>query len=90
MDIDCTRTFKPIAQTCYRYGQTGHISKECDLHHDVCHMTLEEEDEYIQHILANCDAAMAAAVRSMTHMATSEGTLVERDVDKLDFVRSNG
>jgi hypothetical protein len=52
-------------------------------------MTLEEEDEYIQHILANRDATMAAAAGSMTHTATSEGTLVEREVDESDFVRSN-
>jgi hypothetical protein len=90
MDVNRTRTFKPIAQTCYRCGQTGHISKECDLRHDVRHMTLDEEDEYIQHILANRNAAMAATVRSTTHTATSKGTLVERDVDESDFVRSNG
>jgi hypothetical protein len=90
MDIDCTRTFKPIVQTCHRCGQTGHFSKECDLRHDVCHMTLEEEDEFIQHILANCDAALAAAAGSTTKMATSEGTLVEQEVDKSDVVRSNG
>jgi hypothetical protein len=89
MDVDRTWTFKPIMQTCYCCGQTGHISKECDLHHDICHMTLEEEDEYIQHILANRDATMAATVRSTTHMATSEDTLVERDIDESDFVRSN-
>jgi hypothetical protein len=53
-------------------------------------MTLEEEDEFIQHILANRDTAMAAAVGSMTHTATSEGTLVEREVDESDFTRSNG
>jgi hypothetical protein len=35
MDVDRTRTLKPLAQTCYRCGKTGHISKECDLHHDV-------------------------------------------------------
>jgi hypothetical protein len=90
MDVDCTRTLKPLAQTCYRCGQTGHISRDCDLRHDVRHMTLEEKDEYIQHVLANCDAAMATAVGSTTHTATSEGTLVEREVDKSDFVRSNG
>jgi hypothetical protein len=50
-------------------------------------MTLEEEDEFIQHVLANRNAAMAAAAGSMTHTATSEGTLVEREVDKLE---SNG
>jgi hypothetical protein len=27
MDVDCTWTFKPITQTCYRCSQTGHISK---------------------------------------------------------------
>jgi hypothetical protein len=90
MDVDRTRTFKPIAQTCYRCGQTGHVSKEYNLCHDVRHMMLDEEDEYIQHILANRDTAMAAAVGSTTHTATSEGTLVERDVDESDFVRSNG
>jgi hypothetical protein len=89
MDIDCTRTFKPIAQTRYRCGQTGHIRKECDLCHDVRHMTLDEEDEFIQHILANHDAAMAAVAGLTTHMATSEGTLVEQEVDESDFVRSN-
>jgi hypothetical protein len=89
MDVDHTRTFKHITQTCHCCGQTGHFSKEYDLWHDVCHMTLEEEDEFIQHILANHDAAMSTAARSTTHMATSEGTLVEREGDKSDFVRSN-
>jgi hypothetical protein len=53
-------------------------------------MTLEEEDEFIQHILAHHDTAMAAAVGLMTHMAMSEGTLVEQEVDESDFTRSNG
>jgi hypothetical protein len=48
MDVDSTRTLKPLTQTCYHCGQTGHISRECDLHHDVHHMTLDEENEFIQ------------------------------------------
>jgi hypothetical protein len=40
-------------------------------------MTLGEQDEFIQHIMANCNAAMAVVAESMTHTATSEGTLVE-------------
>jgi hypothetical protein len=37
----------------------------------------------------NHDAAMAATAELMTFMGTSEGTLVEREVDDLDLVRSS-
>jgi hypothetical protein len=90
MDVNRTRAFKPLAQTCYCCGQTGHISKECDRRHNVRHMTLDEEDEFIQQIMVNRDAAVAAAAESTTYMATSEGTLVEREVEDVDFVRSSG
>jgi hypothetical protein len=90
MDVDPTRTLKPLTQTCYHCGQTGHTSRECDLHHDVCHMTLDEEDEFIQRIMANHDAAVAATAESTTYTATSEGKLVEREVEDTDFVRSSG
>jgi hypothetical protein len=53
MDVDRTWTLKPLTQTCYHCGQTGRISKECDLHHNVRHMTLDKQDEFIQHIMAN-------------------------------------
>jgi hypothetical protein len=71
-------------------GKTGHISKECDLRHDIRHMTLDEQDEFIQNIMANRDAAVAAAAESTTYTATSEGTLVEREVEDADFVQSSG
>jgi hypothetical protein len=90
MDVDRTRTFKLLTQTCYHCGQTGHISKECDLHHNVCHMMLDEEDSFIQQIMANRDAAVAATAESTTYTATSEGTLVEREVEDVDFVQSSG
>jgi hypothetical protein len=52
-------------------------------------MTLDEQDEFIQQIMANHDTAVAAAAESTTHMGTSKGTLVEREVDNSDFVRSS-
>jgi hypothetical protein len=53
-------------------------------------MTLDEEDHFIQQIMANHNAAMAAAVVSTTQTSTSEGTLVEREVKDADFVPSSG
>jgi hypothetical protein len=53
-------------------------------------MTLDEQDEFIQQIMANHDAAVAAAAGSTTQTDTSEGTLGEREVDNSDFVRSSG
>jgi DnaJ-class molecular chaperone len=87
MDIDRTWTLKPLAQTCYHCGQTGYISKECNHCHGVCHMTLDEQDEFIQHVMANRDTAVAAAAESITHMGSSEGMLVDRKVDDVDFIR---
>jgi hypothetical protein len=75
MDVNCT--------------QTGHISRECDLHHNICHMTPDEEDDFIQQIMAKCDAAVAATAELMTQIGTSEGMLVDREVDDMDFVRSS-
>jgi hypothetical protein len=53
-------------------------------------MTLDEEDHFIQQIMTNRDAAAATASASTTQMSTSEGMLVEREVDDADFVRSRG
>jgi hypothetical protein len=89
MDVDRTRTLKPLAQTCYRCGKTSHISKECNLRHDIRHMMLDEEDEFIQNIMANRDAAMVAVAESTTHTGSSEGTLVDREIDNTDFIRSS-
>jgi hypothetical protein len=52
-------------------------------------MMLDEQDEFIQQVMANCDAAITAVAESTTHTGTSEGTLMEREVDDLDFVRSS-
>jgi hypothetical protein len=53
-------------------------------------MTLDEQDDFIQRIMANRDTAMATTAESTTQMGTSEGMLVEREVDATDCVRSSG
>jgi hypothetical protein len=53
-------------------------------------MILDEQDKFIQQVMASHDAAIAAVAESMTHTGTSEGMLVEREVDDSDFVRSSG
>jgi hypothetical protein len=40
--------------------------------------------------MAKRDAEMAAVAESTTSASISEGTVVEREVDELDFVRSSG
>jgi hypothetical protein len=44
-------------------------------------MTLDEQDESIQRVMANYDTMMAAIAELTTFMGISEGTLVEREVD---------
>jgi hypothetical protein len=88
--MDGPKTQNPAALTCYRCSQTGHTSQDCELCHDVHHMTLDEQDKFIQHIMAKRDAKMAAVAESMTSACTSEGTVVEREGDESDFVRSSG
>jgi hypothetical protein len=53
-------------------------------------MMLDEQNKFIQHIMANRDAEMAVVAESMTLACTSEGTVVEREVNESDFVRSSG
>jgi hypothetical protein len=53
-------------------------------------MTLDEQDEFIQHIMAKRDAEIVVVAESMTSASTSEGTVVECEVDESDFVRSSG
>jgi hypothetical protein len=48
---------------------------------------VDEEDEMVEHILANRDVAIAATPAS-AH--SSEGTIIECEVSEEDFVRSSG
>jgi hypothetical protein len=53
-------------------------------------MILDEQDDFIQQIMANHDAAMAATAELMNQTGMSKGTVMEREVNDSDFVRSSG
>jgi hypothetical protein len=51
-------------ESCYWCRQSGHISSNCPLRYDIRHMTSDEQDNMIEKLLANRDAAMAATAVS--------------------------
>jgi hypothetical protein len=83
--MDSTKAQNLAALTCYQCGQTGHTSQDCNLCHDIRHMTLDEQDKFMRRIMANRDAKMAVVAESMTLACTSEGTVVEREVNESDL-----
>jgi hypothetical protein len=50
-------------------------------------MTSDEQDDMIEKLLADCDAAMAATAE-LTQL--EEATIIEREVREEDFVWSSG
>jgi hypothetical protein len=74
-------------ESCYWCRQSGHISSNCPLRYDIRHMTSDEQDDMIEKLLANRDAAMAATA---VLTQSEEATIIEREVSEEDFVRCSG
>jgi hypothetical protein len=74
-------------ESCYRCRQSGHISSNCPLRYDICHMTSDEQDDMIEKLLADRNAAMAATAASTQ---SEEATIIEREVSEEDFIRCSG
>jgi uncharacterized protein YfaA (DUF2138 family) len=81
----------PVYNVNSTANEAGMIVKIADmiLCYDSCHMMLDEQDKFIQQVMAYRNAAMAAAAELTTLTGTSEGMWVEREVNNLDFVRSS-
>jgi hypothetical protein len=49
-------------ESCYRCRQSRHISSNCPLRYDICHMTTNEQDDMIEKLLANHDDVLQAFI----------------------------
>jgi len=65
MDVDTiqkTRSTPP--QGCYRYGEPNHLVKDCPHHLDIRRLTVEQQKELIEDLMALKDAVAEEEVGS--------------------------
>jgi hypothetical protein len=61
MDIDATRCQNAIPMLCRRCGEPRHFARECPKAYDVHYMSLDEREDWIEHLLSGSDVAAAEA-----------------------------
>lgn len=66
MEVDATRHKKSVPLTCYRCGALGHLANNCPKRFDVRvladSLSPEEQEEFLQEILARKDAVQTSEV----------------------------
>jgi hypothetical protein len=78
MEIDAQRSKRP-PPTCYRCGQAGHMVPQCPQRYDIRFMSPDESHEWVQHVLANQDAANAVLKEEETSEPEGESAEEEKD-----------
>ena len=58
MDIDAAQKNKTTPDTCCHCGKTGHWSKDCDLHFNICYMNEDKLEMELENRLAAKDVAV--------------------------------
>jgi hypothetical protein len=66
MDVNHTKTLMSLPHSCYWCGYPGHISRDCPTQYDIHLMTTDEQDEFIEQIIANHDTVRPYCPKEIT------------------------
>jgi hypothetical protein len=91
MDIDATRRQNAILMLCRRCGEPRHFARECPKAYDVCYMSLEEREDWIECLLSGSDVAAAEAQYLISETPeTPEIPLRQSEGTEEDFTSHSG
>ena len=61
MDVDAARRRNVIPMLCRHCGEPRNFARDCPKAYDVCYMTSDEREDWIEHILSEADVAVTEA-----------------------------
>jgi hypothetical protein len=85
MEVDLSKSRRPLPQLCFRCQQPGHLAKECPHRFDVRAMTAEERMDLLEKLLVEADTAQV----SFSQEAPEENLETQSEVEEVDFGTHN-